>query len=124
MVVRSLPGLVRFKRPHGVKPNIVVKSEIGQLELPPICRIRLGSQVLNLGKIRLEELISTNRTYLGWTPITLGFLRRVELANRVTKGVGTITEDSRRGSRGGRHGKEDIDCFEYRSVASNDESKN
>ena len=81
VVVRSLPGLVRLKRPHSVKPNIVVKSKIRQLELPPISRIRLGSQVLNLGKIRLEELISTNRTYLGWTPIALGLPGRVELAN-------------------------------------------
>ena len=74
VVVRSLPGLVRLKHPHSVKPNVVVKSKIRQLELPPISRIRLGSQVFYLGKIRLEGLISTNRTYLGWTPITFGFL--------------------------------------------------
>ena len=73
MIVRPLPGLVRLKRPHSVKPNVVVKSKVSQLELPPICQISLGSQVFNLGKIRLEELISTNRTYLGWTPIALGF---------------------------------------------------
>ena len=73
MVIRPFSGLERLKRPHSVKPNIVVKSKVSQLELPPICRISLGSQVLYLGKIRLEELISTNRTYLGWTPIAFGF---------------------------------------------------
>ena len=59
VVVRPLSGLIRLKRPHSVKPNIVVKTKIGQLELPPVRRISLGSQVLYLGKIRLEELIST-----------------------------------------------------------------
>ena len=72
VVIRPLPGLVQLKHPHSVKPNIVVNSKIGQLELPPICQISLGSQVLYLGKIRLEELISTNQTYLGWTPIAFG----------------------------------------------------
>ena len=85
-----------------------MKSKISQLELPPIGRISLGSQVFDLGKIRLEELISTNRTYLGWTPITLGLSGFVELANRVTEGVGTIAKDGRRGSRGGRHGKKEL----------------
>ena len=126
MVARPLLRLVRFECSHGIKPKVVVQSQIGQLELPPIRRISLGSQVFNLGKFdqRGRSSNTSNLTYLGWTPVTFRLPRRIKLANQITKGVGTVAEDSRRGNGRRRHGKKDIDCSVCRSVASNDESKN